>query len=707
MTSNDQPTPDQRMRGVSPQWIACWITIGYAVCASLYAVISDRLLTYLITDPAKLSELQTYKTLLLVAVSSVIVYELARRALRYSGRLQYREPRRESKAVSLRTQVNALILAAAVPLTVLLGYLIYFQAAERAGAAHESVEAAARAVARDTERFISIAQHKLAGIALRIGDGEALEPCDPAFEYFAVLNPEFTALLLWLPSGDVICPSAHRDVRYSGAARPPWLARTLAEGTPLVSEPYPGPLSGKWITVLSYPLKDRQGAIRGVLDLSVDLDTFAPMSMPVIRAADMLAILDSSGRIAAGKGAAAIPGSTNGTLATRIRLGQRGSALSTDSDGIERIHGYAPVAGTDWMAVTGVPVDRVFASVYETMVRIVLVALAIVFAASYASYRVSLRIERPIMITARTAQAVAAGRTDARAPVIGPAETQVVARQFNLMLDERVATERRLAQLLDQEHQARIDAERMHAELAALRDNLERTVAERTDELVQRNRDLETFAYAVAHDLRAPLRSMSGFASVLEQENGKRLDQTGRDSIGRIVAAVARMNGLIDGLLALARASRSEIVREALDLSAMATEAIADLQRHDPGRSVVVEVEPGLRVHADRELTRDLLINLLDNAWKYTVLEKDARVKFYRYRTDDASTVFCVSDNGVGFDPAEAGRLFQPFFRLHGGRTFPGTGIGLATVKRIVDRHGGRIWVESKPAAGTSVFFTL
>jgi signal transduction histidine kinase len=544
-------------------------------------------------------------------------------------------------------------------------------------------------------------------VARRVAQREGGAECDPAFDYFSLLNPEFTVLLLWSPQGEVRCPLARRSVRYEDARRPPWLAQALQRREPLVSEPYRGPLSGRWIAVLAHPVIGARGEIAGVLDLSVDLGSFPPVTLPVGGGVEFLAVLDGRGRIAASAAAEGDQGREAGLVASLPGGVRDGSAIGRGADGIERIYAAAPIPGTDWIAVAGVPVDRVFEKANQALVASMLLALVIVLTSSYLAYRISLAIERPIIITARTAQAVARGDTTARAPVMGPAETRVVARQFNAMLDGRAESEQKLAELLEQERAARAEAEHARNELAALRDGLESEVAARTRELLERNREMETFSYSVSHDVRAPLRSILGFAGILEAEYADRLDAQGLECLRNINQAVERMDALTTGLISLARLSRAELMPVAIDLSALAREIVDNLRRADPDRKVEVNIADGLQATADVTLTRIALDNLLGNAWKYTASRESAQVTFGHVRDDRGDSIFFVRDNGAGFDMAYAQRLFQPFQRMHRRDEFPGTGIGLATVRRIIERHGGRIWAESTPDAGTTIYFTL
>ena len=227
---------------------------------------------------------------------------------------------------------------------------------------------------------------------------------------------------------------------------------------------------------------------------------------------------------------------------------------------------------------------------------------------------------------------------------------------------------------------------------------------ERTNELMESNKELEAFAYTVAHDLRSPLRSINAFTRIVLEEGGPALEPEHRGYLGRVLRGTLRMGQLIDGLLALARLRRDDVRREPVDLTDMARRIAADLQLAESGRRAEIRVADGLRAEGDPRLLEVVLRNLVENAWKFSRDREMAVIEVGRAPDGGA---FFVRDNGAGFAPADAERLFSPFTRLHDGARFEGTGIGLATVRRIVERHGGRAWAEGTPDRGATVHFTL
>jgi len=339
---------------------------------------------------------------------------------------------------------------------------------------------------------------------------------------------------------------------------------------------------------------------------------------------------------------------------------------------------------------------------------IAIVVLAIALLAAYAlATALQGRISGPILALAETATVVSTRQDYAvRAPKFGEDELGGLTDAFNQML----------ARIEDQNRALRASQD----ELQRYATELEQRVEERTHELQERhealrrnaaellaaNTELDAFAYSVSHDLRAPLRSIDGFSQVLLEDYGAKLDEAGQDSLRRVRAATQRMGTLIDDLLKLARVTRTEIRAEAVDLSHMAREIAAELQRATPDRQVEFAIAPGLKAEGDARLLRVVLENLLRNSWKYTAKQPESRVEFGSVEAN-GGRAFMVRDNGAGFDMKYADKLFGVFQRLHSAAEFEGTGVGLATVRRIINRHGGRIWAEGAVGQGATFYFTL
>ena len=343
-------------------------------------------------------------------------------------------------------------------------------------------------------------------------------------------------------------------------------------------------------------------------------------------------------------------------------------------------------------------------AIYDTFRLSGVIGLAVMAVALLAAYFLSRilqgTISEPILALAETAKAVSTRQDySVRAPKLGADELGALTDSFNQMLG-------RIAQQNDelQRHAADLERrveERTH-ELQERNDALRRNAAE----LLAANTELDAFAYSVSHDLRAPLRSIDGFSQILLEDYSGTLDAAGRESLQRVRAASQRMGTLIDDLLKLARVTRVEIRTEDVDLSGMAREIAAELQRATPERLVEFAIAPGLSARGDARLLRVALDNLLRNSWKYTAKQAQPRIEFASIAAN-GERAFMVRDNGAGFDMQYADKLFGVFQRLHSPAEFEGTGVGLATVRRIITRHGGRIWAEGVVDRGATFYFTL
>ena len=297
------------------------------------------------------------------------------------------------------------------------------------------------------------------------------------------------------------------------------------------------------------------------------------------------------------------------------------------------------------------------------------------------------RLVQPIVSLAQTARAVSGQKnyTLRAGPVSDRTEIGLLVNAFNDMLEQIGTRDQALLQA--------------HGEL-------EQRVADRTQQLVVANRELEAFSYSVSHDLRGPLESINGFTLLLAERYGTTLGEEGRDYLQQVRGASRRMAELIDDLLNLSRVTTTAMHKQPVNLSTLAQSIMHDLQRREPERLVEAVISACPSVEGDPRLLQIVLENLLRNAWKYTSNHAQARIEFgCQDRTE--GTVYFVRDDGAGFDPRNADRLFKPFQRLHSTSQFPGTGIGLATVQRIVQRHGGDIWAEANVEKGATFYFTL
>jgi signal transduction histidine kinase len=358
----------------------------------------------------------------------------------------------------------------------------------------------------------------------------------------------------------------------------------------------------------------------------------------------------------------------------RALRGEIGADILADYRGRAVVAGYRQVPLLKWAVVAKIDKSEAEAAFNHLMgVWLALQAVVILLSIMLARL-VAEAVADPVREVAEAAGKFASGDLTARAPVTRTDEIGALANGFNAMANQ-------------------VEARQYELDNRAL-------------QLEALNHELESFAYSVSHDLRAPLRAIDGFSNVVLEDYGDRLDEEGRAHLQRARAAAQRMGELIDDLLLLSRLTRQEMAHEAVNLSELAEEIIGHMRTRDLFRTVQNLVAPNLVARGDRRLLQALLANLLENAWKFTGRALDAQIEFGSLE-QDGETVYFVRDNGAGFDMTYVHKLFVPFQRLHAMTDFPGNGVGLATVQRVVNRHGGRVWGEGQVGQGATFYFTL
>ena len=354
--------------------------------------------------------------------------------------------------------------------------------------------------------------------------------------------------------------------------------------------------------------------------------------------------------------------------------GRRGAGLVYDYNGVEVLAAWRYVPSLRWGLVAKINAAEAFQSVVALRNMVIAIAAGIIVLGVLAAMLFARSFSAPIMALQKGAEMISSGNLDYR---VGITSNDEIGR------------------------------------LAAAFDNMASSLGRTTGELRRKataletsNMELEAFSYSVSHDLRAPLRGIDGFSLVLLEDYAEKLDNEGRDALERIRAASQRMGLLIDDLLKLSRVSRAELKRERVNLSKIAGRIAEDLRKTGPGRCVEFVIADGITHEGDERLLSVVLQNLLGNAWKFTEKHENARIEFGMADCHGAAAYF-VRDDGAGFDPSYSDKLFMPFQRLHAMYEFSGTGIGLATVQRIISRHGGRVWAEGEVGKGACFYFTL
>ena len=593
---------------------------------------------------------------------------------------------------SIRSRLRLLVIGVALPLLALGGYEVYVEVREEIRRVEETALGLARINAVHTEKLVAEAEWLLSGISDRpqvrfIATGH----CDPLFSQFQDIQPRFNNVVLFGPDDRLACSAnpIPPDMHTLPDSTRSVVRQARAEGKLIVGPAHQSVVSGEWVVLMAYPVMDPGSASAGVLGLAIGLKNLHPLAGSTSAAPPKdayFAILDREGTVIArsldaestvGRNFRHVP-LVAGMLAQR-----QGVLRSADKDGVERIVGFMPIAGTDWLAVASLSTEGVASEVAWVAIEHAGLILAVLAIVALLVWRMARGITLPAERIAAAAHAIELGETRKRLPVEGPAEIAEVALQLNRTLDA----------LAEREDQLRL-----------LSSTLEQRVAERTADLERANAELESFSYSVSHDLRAPLRAVNGYASILAADERDNLAPNSRTLLDRIAHNAVRMGELIDDLLQFSRVGREQMRQEKVNLSELAQSVADELREQHP--TVRVTIGPLPIVSGDKAMLRQVFVNLLGNALKFSSKRDDARAEVGAAQDGSEGVVF-VKDNGEGFDMRYAGKLFGVFQRMHKESDFPGTGVGLAIVKRIVERHGGRVWAEAAPGAGATFYFTL
>jgi signal transduction histidine kinase len=393
--------------------------------------------------------------------------------------------------------------------------------------------------------------------------------------------------------------------------------------------------------------------------------------------------------------------SMGGTLGGPIQeavQGRKGAGRLIDYRGKKVIAAWRYMPSLDWGMVAKIDTDEAFAEVTKLRNVVLIILLTVFVLCGIIAFSIAQSISAPIKTLSKGAEIIGSGNLDYEVGSNLKDEIGQLSRTFDKMTrDLKKVTASR-----DELNKEIAERRRAEAEILRLNQNLRHHIVQ----LEESNKELEAFSYSVSHDLRSPLRGIDGFSQALLEDYADKLDEEGKDYLQRVRAGSQRMAQLIDDLLNLSRVTRSEMKHEQVDLSRISKDIAGSLGKADPERHVEFVISEGLTARGDERLMRAAMENLFSNAWKFTSIHPQGRIEF-GVSQRDGQPVYFIKDDGAGFDMTYVEKLFGPFQRLHSPRDFPGTGIGLATVQRIIHRHGGRVWIEGEVEKGATVYFTL
>lgn len=606
-------------------------------------------------------------------------------------------------ARKFRTQLIVLVLLPAIPALVLALQRDFQQRRLEKDRIVQSISAVSRLIAANELAYIKNARQLLTTLApLSFLVHATNRPfCDVHFQNLVKLSPDFLNFGLIESNGTVFSAAVVPHGIVPSLADRSYFRRAIETRGFAIGEHQVGRLTEQKGLNFGYPVMDAVGNVQRVIFASLRSERLTEAARQVpLPPSSVVTILDRTGTILSrfpdegewvGK---TVP---DMSLVQNVLRVQEGTVTSLGLDGVKRAYALSSIhddtAAAIFVAV-GVPTEVLFANANRVLIRnLIVLTGSILVALCIASIFAERVFLRPVQDLAAAAHRLAGGDLQARAEAIrSTAELGNLSETFNTMASRLQARD--------------ADLSAAHASIQNLNSSLEKKVTERTAELTAANQELEAFSYSVSHDLRAPLRHLDGFAELLRRNQKERLDEKGQRHLDVISQAARKMGILIDELLVFSRMGRQELMKNEAGTLSIVREVIAQLEPDYAERKIEWNLSDLRPVEADPAMLKQVWINLISNAIKYTRPRAVARIEIGSSDTE-TETIFHVRDNGVGFDMRFADKLFGVFQRLHGDNEFEGTGIGLANVRRIILRHGGRTWAEAVPGEGATFYFSL
>ncbi len=592
------------------------------------------------------------------------------RGVEHKGKVQNEPGAPASIGMYLTAIVGAFLLLALI----LLGHTIQETTASIKSEISQSAHAISKGVANEINAVLLSNKDVMERMAKRpLMRRATQDECDKILWDFKEIFPRFANVTTIEPDGTALCSAVPQPGgKPVNVFKSEWFQRLIATQSFVVGKPFMGPITGRWVSVLASPVHDDQGAVIRYMGLPLDLVALTPsIAKDSLYQDSVVGVATDDGVIVwRSKDADAWVGKSLKEREAFSNFVDQGISETTivGIDNVERTYYFDRVEASNWVVWVGVPRDVLKALWLKVLPSLALLGLLGLLFVAAILFMAAWRIVKPMRDLADTARAIQAGDNKARAMLVGPREVVAVAREFNALVDLR---------------------------------------EKQTDALIKSNVELKRFAFIASHDLQEPVRNVVAYSQLLERRYAKSFDAEGQEYFGFIISGAKRMHSLVRDLLTYSRISESAHKFSKVDMRDVVDEAVANLQSliTESGARVVIADGPYPAVQGDRMQLIEVLQNLVTNSLRFRKPEASPLVEI-KVKVNPERAIFSVSDNGMGIEKIYWEQIFIIFKRLHGS-TFPGTGLGLAICKRIIEAHGGRIWVESQPGVGSTFFFSL